>query len=313
MASSLSWTGMTANIFNIQKFSIYDGPGIRTLVFFKGCPLHCLWCANPEGKSHAPCTLLNRDLCVSCGLCATVCEASLHKLENGTHKMDSEKCHACGKCVAACPQRAIRLCGQKMTTGDIMAVILEDEIFYKTSGGGVTLGGGEPLAQPEAALELLKECKKAGLHTAIETCGHAAPEAIREIAQYTDLFLYDLKHMDSEQHNKLTGVGNQLILQNLAWLLDNGFKTRVRMPLVSGCNADMAEMRERVNFLARWRDCENFLGVDLLPYHKLGLHKYAQLNERYTLDEEATVGDDFLNTASSLFAKHGITASIIRH
>lgn len=304
---------MAARIFNIQKFSIYDGPGIRTLVFFKGCPLRCLWCANPEGKSRNSCTLWNRDLCTHCGLCAAVCTNGIHSIKDGQHVINPEHCMACGKCAAICPQRALRLCGQEMETSEIMKIILEDEVFYKTSGGGVTLGGGEPLAQPDAALELLRTCKEAGLHTAMETSGYTERSVLSDIAAYTDLFLYDLKHTDSARHKELTGVENGKILSNLAWLIENDHKVRVRMPLITGCNTELDEIARRAEILRKWTDSEVLLGVDLLPYHKLGVHKYAQMNEKYLLGEDAAVSDEFLENAMKIFSQHSIPAAIIRH
>lgn len=304
---------MAARIFNIQKFSIYDGPGIRTLVFFKGCPLRCLWCANPEGKSHNSCTLWNRDLCTHCGLCASVCDNGIHSLKDGQHIISAGHCLACGKCVSVCPQRALRLCGQEMEISEIMKIIMEDEVFYKTSGGGVTLGGGDPLAQPAAALELLRACKKAGLHTAIETSGHVERNTLCDIAAYTDLFLYDLKHTDNARHKELTGVENGKILSNLEWLIENGHQVRVRMPLITGCNTGLEEITRRAELLNKWVGSGVFLGVDLLPYHKLGVHKYAQMNERYPLGEEAAVSEEFLENATQIFSQYSIPAAVIRH
>ncbi|MBD5641305.1 MAG: choline TMA-lyase-activating enzyme [Desulfovibrio sp.] len=304
---------MGARIFNIQKYSIYDGPGIRTLVFFKGCPLNCLWCSNPEGKSHACETLWNVSLCSHCGLCASVCPTGRQSLRAGVHIQTDEKCGACGKCAALCPARALKDCGRDLEIGEILAVVMEDEIFYKTSGGGVTLGGGEPLAQPEAARALLEASKSAGLNTALETCGLARRDAITAVAPFTDLFLYDLKHTDNERHKQLTGAPNTQILSNLCWLLDNGFNLSVRMPLINGCNADLEEMRARAAFLGKWRTRKNFRGVHLLPYHRLGVHKYGQLGEEYGLGEDARVSDGFLDQAVDIFAAAGIPARVIRH
>lgn len=304
---------MAARIFNIQKYSIYDGPGIRTLVFFKGCPLNCLWCSNPEGKSHASQILWNSSLCSHCGLCATVCPTGAHIMENGAHRIGQKKCSGCGECQKACPQRALKLAGNVMETPDILKIVLEDKAFYDTSGGGVTLGGGEPLAQPEAALELLKACRAAGIHTAMETCGFAPNEVISKIAPHVNLFLYDIKHMDKNSHLRLTGADNAQILSNLAWLLDNGHIVRVRMPLILGCNAALDEIEARSAFLEKWRDRENFLGVDLLPYHKLGVHKYDQLGEGYRLDQDAAIDDEFLQAATDIFDKNGIKSAIVRH
>lgn len=200
-----------------------------------------------------------------------------------------------------------------MEISEILKIVLEDAAFYETSGGGVTLGGGEPMAQPAAAIELLRACREAGIHTAMETCGHSRPDAVKKAAPYVNLFLHDIKHMDGAVHARLTGVDNSLILKNLSWILDNGHKLRARMPLVQGCNAELAEMEARAAFLEKWKGCDNFLGVDLLPYHKLGVHKYAQLGENYSLDGGASVPDEFLRQAVAIFGSHGIKASIVRH
>lgn len=303
----------SARIFNIQKYSIYDGPGIRTLVFFKGCPLNCLWCSNPEGKRARPDILWSAALCSHCGLCAAACPNGVHVMENGGHALAKAECRACGVCGEVCPQRAIKVCGKPMPVSEILKIILEDEAFYKTSGGGATLGGGEPLAQPAAAMDLLRACKNCGIHTAVESCGQASLDTVKSMAPLVDLFLYDIKHMDGDAHKRLTGADNSLILENLAWLLDNGHKMRVRMPLIHGCNADLDEMEKRAVFLERWKDKENFMGIDLLPYHRLGAHKYAQLGEEYGLGADAAVGEDFLAAAVEIFAKHGLKAAIIRH
>lgn len=307
---------MDVRVFNIQKFSIYDGPGIRTLVFFQGCPLQCRWCANPEGKSPKTRMMVKHALCTGCGQCVKACPQGCHAFaaENRPiHKFSQDSCTACGKCVESCPQGALGLSGGKMTIEEVIAEALADNMFYQVSGGGLTLGGGEPLAQPRAAAALLAAAKAAGLNTAIETCGYASPEAVAAVAPHTDVFLYDLKHMDSARHKELTGRENEPILANFAWLLNNGFKVRARMPLINGCNADLEEMKRRRNFLLQWQGCDNFLGVDLLPYHKLGIHKYAQLGETYDLDESAGISEESLAGFSSVFADAGIAVNIVRH
>lgn len=200
-----------------------------------------------------------------------------------------------------------------MSIEEIMAEVMKDIVFYQTSGGGLTLGGGEPLAQPDAAAELLKAAKAKGLHTAVETCGFAPAESLAKVAPYVDLFLYDIKHMESDTHKGLTGVGNGPILENLAWLVENGYPVRARMPLINGCNADLAEMRARAAFLGQWKGRPNFKGVDLLPYHKLGLHKYAKLGEEYTLGKEASVPEGFLEEAAAIFGEAGVETAIVRH
>lgn len=304
---------MEARIFNIQKYSLHDGPGIRTLVFFQGCPLRCLWCANPEGQTAKSKIMINHSLCRSCGACLAACPERLHSLAGGRHELDQARCGQCGRCVEACPERALALCGKNMAIADLMAVILEDKTFYEVSGGGVTIGGGEPLAQPQALRQLLEQCRAAGIATALETCGQAPREALEEIAPLVDLFLYDIKHMDSARHQELTGVGNEQILANLQWLLQKGFPLRVRMPLVPGLNADAREIAARRDFLAPFAAQKNFLGVDLLPYHRLGAHKYAQLGQQYGLPDQQTASDAELADWQNILEEAGIKTRVVRH
>ena len=310
---------MDARIFNIQKYSIYDGPGIRTLVFFQGCPLRCLWCSNPEGKEPRSRIMWNAGFCAHCGRCVAACAHGLHALAGSPPRHEfregagQARCEGCGACVDACPERALALSGRRMSIDEIMAVVREDRVFYQTSGGGLTLGGGEPLAQPEAAVALLTKAKAEGISTAVETCGHVAPDVVARVAPLVDLFLYDIKHMDSGRHKELAGRDNALILENLCSLLASGAPVRVRMPLINGCNADMAEMRARAEFLRAWRDAPAFRGMDLLPYHKLGVHKYTQLGDNYSLNETAAVPADFLEQAQAIFEDAGLPVAVVRH
>lgn len=213
--------------------------------------------------------------------------------------------------MAVCPNRALTLCGKSMSIAEIMETVLKDIVFYQTSGGGLTIGGGEPLAQIDAACELLAAARAEGIHTAVETCGHVPWESISRASEFVDLFLFDIKHLDSAKHKELTGQGNELILGNLTWLLDKGHKVKVRMPLINGCNADFAEISRRVDFLEPWSN--HLQGVDLLPYHKLGTHKYAQLGEAYSLGPDASVSQDFLEAAQALFQKANIPTAVVRH
>lgn len=252
----------TARVFNIQKYSIYDGPGIRTIVFFQGCPLSCLWCSNPEGQTARPQILLSRNLCTLCGACVKACPNSLHAIKGDppVHILSHEGCTGCGACVEACPNDALAQCGSEMTLEQIMDVVLEDREFYETSGGGMTASGGEPLSQAEALEALFSSCRNEGISTAIETSGFAPHAVLERVAPLTKLFLYDLKHMDDGIHKKLTGVSNRQILENLAWLLDNEYAVRVRMPLINGCNTDDAEIAARVRFLLPWKGSVGFRG-----------------------------------------------------
>ena len=225
-----------AIIFNVQKYNVYDGPGVRTLVFFKGCPLRCKWCANPEGLEQKYQVMFKRDSCIDCGACVSVCPVSIHSISKELkHEMNrSIDCIGCRKCEDICPESALSIVGNLKTVSEIMEIIEEDREFYNVSGGGVTLGGGEVLMQPEFATDLLMACKQEGINTAIETCGYTTLESILKVAKFTDLFLFDIKHIDPERHYKLTGVRNEQILKNLKELLSRRYKVKVRMPLLKG-------------------------------------------------------------------------------
>ena len=228
-----------ALIFNVQKYNMYDGPGIRTIVFFKGCPLRCKWCSNPEGMDRSFQIMFKKRSCVDCGACVNACPAGIHVLspETGKHEIRRDRdCTGCRKCMEVCPQEALTISGECKTISELLKIIAEDEAFYEQSGGGVTLGGGEVTAQPEAALNLLMACKQEGYNTAIETCGFTKTETILKIAEYVDLFLFDIKHMDPERHNELVGVNNELILENLKELLHRRYNVNVRMPMLKGIN-----------------------------------------------------------------------------
>ncbi len=304
-----------ALIFNTQKYNMYDGPGVRTIVFFKGCPLRCQWCSNPEGQKRGFEVFYKVDLCVNCGTCAEVCPSGVHGFSSdGKHKIErGAQCVGCRKCETACPRAALGISGQMHSISNLMAIIEEDMPFYETSGGGFTLGGGEALAQPEAAANLLMACKQKGINTAMETCGYAKPEALLKAAEFTDLFLFDLKHMDSERHRALTGVRNESILKNMRLLLENRYQVKARLPLLTGMNDDEAALRQIVDFLRPWQDRKNFKGVDLLPYHKLGVHKYSLLGMEYPLKGEYGFSDNDLEKIRLFFERNGLEVSVVKH
>lgn len=304
-----------AHIFNIQKYNMYDGPGVRTLVFFQGCPLRCQWCSNPEGQLRRFQVLFKANQCVHCGACVPVCPAGVHKMDaHDKHYVDREvECLGCHKCEEICPESALAIVGRVQTISDILETVEEDRAFYETSGGGVTLGGGEVLAQPEAAASLLQACKQRGIGTAIETCGYARPEVIEKVAGYVDLFLYDLKHMDPEKHRELTGVRNETILQNLKWLLENRYNVKVRMPLLKGVNDGEEDVLKVVEFLKPYQDLKNFKGVDLLPYHKMGVNKYNQLGMEYPIKGDPKLSDADLEHIGDNIRKYDFPVSVVRH
>ncbi|MFV0449478.1 MAG: choline TMA-lyase-activating enzyme [Vibrio sp.] len=303
-----------ARIFNIQKYNMYDGPGVRTLIFFKGCPLRCDWCANPEGQNYHYQILFKEDLCTQCRMCVEVCPTDTHYLDPITleHKITDSNCNGCGRCVDVCPTNALALMGEEKSMTELLDIIEEDRHFYH-SGGGVTLGGGEVLMQPEAAINLLETCKYSGINTAIETCGYAKREVIVRAAEHTDLFLYDVKHMNPEEHHRFTGVRNEMILDNLKWLLDNKQNVKIRIPLIKGVNDGEENLRALVEFLSPYKDYKNFKGIDLLPYHRMGVHKYEQLGWEYRFDDFAKLTDQELSTIESYLQQHELQVSVVSH
>jgi pyruvate formate lyase activating enzyme len=280
----LTWYGVTlliGSIFDIKRFSIHDGPGIRTTVFFKGCPLACWWCHNPESQDVEPELILRPNRCIHCGVCLEACPEGA--ISDGDPVVTAtEMCRRCGACVEVCYAEARELVGREMKVAEVMAEIERDVAFYDESHGGVTFSGGEPLMQPDFLLALLQLCKEKEIHTALDTCGYAPWQALDEIRSCVDLFLYDLKLIDDGRHLHFTGVSNRLILENLRRLSLYGHRIVLRVPIVPGVNDDEQSMREIATFVAELPALE---GVDLLPYHAIGREKYGRLGRTYALPE----------------------------
>lgn len=258
---------MKGTVFDIQRFSLHDGPGIRTTVFLKGCSLRCAWCQNPEGVRAGPELMFTRGFCINCGECVNVCPNGVHRMEAGVHSMDRSRCVVCGRCAAACVPQALRVAGRDMSVADVMDVVREDRIYYGQSGGGVTLSGGEPLIQAGFAAELLAACGRAGFHTAVDTALNVDWEAIEQVVPCTDLFLVDIKHMDPVRHEQATGRDNAAILANLRELDLRGAALAIRVPVIPGFNdrdEDIGAIAETAAAL------KNVRYLELLPYHKLG-------------------------------------------
>ena len=270
-------TDSSGIIFDIQRFSVHDGPGIRTLVFFKGCPLACLWCSNPESQRFEPDLLFDASKCVACGGCVEACTGGAVWKTDETVEYDRGRCVACGACAAACPAEARTVAGRRVTAAEVVAEVMKDAPFFANSGGGVTLGGGEPLAQPEFARQILARSRRHGIHTAIETCGHVPWPTLEAVLPLTDLFLYDLKHLDAGAHRTQTGGDVALILSNLERLVGLGATVIARVPVVPGFNDTPENIRAIAEHVAR-------LGIrelHLLPYHRLGQNKYLLAGRRY--------------------------------
>lgn len=273
-------------IFNIQKFSLHDGSGIRTLVFFKGCPLRCKWCSNPEGQAPYPEFAFNQNKCLGtaeCGWCIQVCDrGAIQGDEKGQIKISRELCNNCGNCKQVCPSRALEIFGQYRKVEEIIDIIEEDSLFYARSGGGLTLGGGDPLSQPGFAGRLLKSARNRGIDTALETAGHGDWQDLEHICQYADTVFFDIKCIDPEKHKSETGITNKLILENFQRLgsTSDGLNLVARTPVIPGFNDTEMDIVAIVDFL---KTCNAYTRYELLPYHGFGESKYSQLGKNYPL------------------------------
>ncbi|HQO72765.1 MAG TPA: glycyl-radical enzyme activating protein [Sedimentibacter sp.] len=268
---------MKASIFNIQKFSIHDGPGIRTTVFFKGCPLQCIWCHNPESQNLGKEILYDKNKCTLCGSCIKICQNNAIELKDNDLEINMDKCTFCSDCTVCCINSARQIAGKEYTVDEVMKEVLKDRVFYKNSKGGVTLSGGEPLIYAAFVEELLMELKKENIHTAVDTCGAVDFKVLERISKYTDLFLYDIKSMDEEKHILYTGVSNKNIINNLINLSKIHNNINLRLPIIEGINADENHIFEILKLIKN----TNIKKINLLPYHDIAMHKYEKLGRKY--------------------------------
>lgn len=268
----------TGTVFRIMRYSTEDGPGLRTTVFLKGCPLSCAWCHNPESKSFEPDFIHHANHCINCGSCAEACpHSAIEMLEEGP-AFPTSACDRCQQCIAACPADAREFLGKVMSVAEVLKEILKDRVFYEESGGGLTLSGGEPLSQPEFSRQLLNACKHEDLHTALDTTLHAPWSSIEDLLPHTDLFLVDMKLLDGHLHKHHTGTDNNLILSNLQRLDQSGARIIIRMPVVREITDIEYDIRNRIHFL---KSLKNVVGVELLPYHAMAEGKSAAMNMEY--------------------------------
>ena len=294
-------------VFDIRKYSLHDGPGIRTTVFLKGCPLDCWWCHNPESKAFAPELVYRAERCIGCGACVRSCprEALMFSAQGVWRHKD--RCNTCGVCAAVCPSEALEVAGRPMTVGEVMKEVRSDILFYDESGGGVTVSGREPLSQPDFLVELLRACGAEGIHRAVDTSGYAAWEVVARVAEVTDLFLYDLKLMDPEQHRHYTGVDNAPILENLKALSAARARISLRLPLIPGIN-DHRENIEATGALAA--SLPGVEWVSILPYHAGARDKYRKMGLDYRLPQTLPPSAHTVEQVKGQLEAFGLTVRI---
>ena len=293
-------------ISNIQRYSTQDGPGIRTTVFLKGCPLRCPWCHNPENQDGRPELLLRMERCLGCGDCRAACpQGAIYATESGFLTL-TDRCLRCGACTTACPTGARQLLGEQFSVAEVLEQVEKDRVFYDQSGGGVTFSGGEPFAQGEFLLALLAECKARGMATAIDTCGFASPELVRRAATLCDLVLFDLKVMDDSLHLQLTGLSNVLVLANLQELIQRGARVVVRFPVIPGHTDTPSNICQMGQYLAGIALCE----LELLPYHASGQGKYESLGRPYPCRDIVPPSPQALEELAQYFSHLGVPTKI---
>ncbi len=303
---------LKGSIFNIQHFSTQDGPGIRTTVFFKGCPLGCLWCSNPESQRSCP-EIAHRDsFCFGCGDCVKACvpEAiTLRPAEEGKYKIDidRDRCTNCGTCIDACTAGVLKTYGQYMPLEDVFEEVKKDELYYSNSEGGVTASGGEPLAQSDFVYELFRLSRRVGIHTTLDTCGDASPSSLKRVLHETDLVLFDLKTMNSAEHARYTKRDNEAILCNAKIVVSMRVPMIIRVPLIPGMTDSAKNLIETADFVSRLDDT---LHIDLLPYHRLGQNKYKMLDRQYLLNDVMSPTEDEQRAAEELFKHRGLDCAI---
>ena len=300
-------TGTTGRVFNIQRCSIHDGPGIRTTVFLKGCPLSCSWCHNPEGIDDAPELMIKPDRCLRCGACSLACPVDEGGAVPVGESWNRDRCTRCGSCADVCPASARELAGRGLAVDELVDIVERDRVFYEVSGGGVTFSGGEPLAQEDFLADCLLECRRRGLATAIDTCGLVPRKTLLDIAALTDLVLFDLKHMDSVRHRSETGADNRVILDNLRALSESGAEVWIRIPVIPGFNDDIENIESTGAFLAALPRKHR---IFLLPYHGIADGKRSRLEEQPAASGRRAPDDEALRAISESLEQHDLEVII---
>lgn len=296
----------TGVIFNLQRYSIHDGPGIRTVVFLKGCSLRCWWCHNPESQLLASELIFSEQRCLGCGRCGENCLQGAISFQEGKVVINRQMCVLCERCSKSCPTNALEMIGRKMTVEQVMTEIRKDLIFYDQSGGGVTFSGGEPFFQFEYLDQLLDCCNREEIHTVVDTAGWISEERLLQIAPKIDLFLFDLKLMNSKKHEKYIGVSNELILSNLKKLTEKKYRVFVRIPIIPGINDDRENLQKTGEFLAKIKIEQ----VYLLPYHNIGVGKYKKRKINYQLQDVQSPSAEKMQDLADILEKAGLQITI---
>lgn len=296
----------SALVSNIQKFSIHDGPGIRSTVFLKGCPLRCAWCHNPETLAFPPEIVWYKEKCIHCLSCVEACPQQALEARSQGIVIDMKRCDLCGKCAEVCPTLAMEKLGREMSVEQVMAEVDKDAVFYEQSHGGVTLSGGEPLSQKDFVVEFLQRCQERGYHTAVETCGYVPKSVMDAVLPYVDLFLFDLKQLDDQLHRKYTQVSVEPILRNLRYLAGKGAKVWIRVPVVPTVN-DSTEHIQKIGALMREL---NLKEIYLLPYHRMAEAKYHRLGITYTVSHIAEPTAEQMQELGEILCKQGMNVHI---
>jgi pyruvate formate lyase activating enzyme len=295
-------------VLSITRMTVHNGPGIRTLILFKGCPLRCLWCSTPEAQKDEAEIALYPDRCIRCEQCVPVCPTNAINLTGETVNINRATCNNCGKCAHVCYTEAIKLLGQEMTIEELLTEVKKDAIVYKHSRGGVTISGGEPLLNPEFTQELLQAFKEENISVGVDTCGHVPWTSIEKVLPYIDFFLWDIKHMNDEEHRKFTGVSNKLILNNARSVSERNIPLYIRVPLIPGYNDSEENIRATCEFA---RDLSSLVNIDLLPLHHLGKARYDSLNLAYPIADIPLITDSDLHNIKRLVESYQLNCSIV--
>jgi len=310
MSNTGEGNGLTGRIFNIQRYSTEDGPGIRSTVFLKGCPLTCLWCSNPESQKSFT-QIGHRDsLCKQCGTCMAACtfEAISFNPDGKGIIIDRGRCNNCGECAEVCTEGALTMHGKDYTLEEVFDEVKRDEMFYRNTGGGVTCSGGEPLAQPAFVAALFERCRQVGIPTALDTTGHASRFALEQVLAYTDLFLFDLKCMDGTDSLAAVGQSNELMLENAEYVMKSDVPVIIRIPLIPGITEKTENLQKIAAFVKR---VNPQTPINVLPYHRFGVSKFRMMDMKYELEDLEPISKERLDEVAEIFGSYGLECEII--